>query len=58
MDSLLKASLSSGYYTEQGEGRFSCRCVSSPGPSTVLGTQQFNVCVLKENTENTWNSLI
>ena len=57
MDSLLKASLSLGYYTEQG-GRFSRCSVCSPGPRTVLGTQQFNVCVLKENVENTWNSLM
>ena len=57
MDSSLKASLSLGYSTEQG-GHFSCCSVSSPGPSTVLGTQQFNVCVLKENMENTWNFLI
>lgn len=53
MDSLLKASLSLGYYIDQGEGCFSCSCMSSSAPSTALGTQQFNVCMLKENMENT-----
>ena len=58
MDTLLKARLSLGYYIEQGEGCFSCSCMSSSAPCTALGTQQFNVCMLKENMENTWNFLI